>query len=1491
MSLPRFALDRPHVILAVTLLAVGLGAFAFWRTPTDLFPEVVPPQVVVVTVQPGASAPDMSDQVTEVLEKEINTVSGLERIVSTSRDEVSSIRAEFVYEKSVGQAVVDVQNAVARVTGSLPEGARQPQIYRVTDATRPLMTLAVSPREDSLKSLSDVRLLADNDLQERLLSVPGVGDVEVFGGHRPEVEVRLDRDALEGLDLDLSDVVARLGGQNITSPAGIIYAADREYLVKVVGEQASPRALADLPLTSSADGRQVRLGDVAEVRLGEADARSAYHGNGRPAIALNVMRPDHGETVSAIRNVKAALEDLRAAHPDLRFEVTEDQQPVIDLNVSGMRASLWQAVALTVLVIFLFLGNLRAAAVVGLSIPLSFLAALTVLWFSPYTLNMVTLSGLIIAVGMVVDASVVVLENIYRHRTDRDRDARSAALEGTREVSLPITAGMLTTVVVLVPVMFTRGFTGRIMTPLNLMIVSTLVASLLVSLTVVPALSARLLAHPPRREGLLSRLVAPLGKVIEWLGDRYVGMVRLALRHRVVALLLLLGFLVFTGKQVRPLLGGEEMPPMDTGVAIVDLDADSSASPEEVEATLTRVEAILSETPGVLTISSVVGSEPGAVSFGGGGATAQSARITVRLVDRTQRDDTIWEIEERWRERLASVEGIRTYRVTEYGATPVSTTKAPLDVIVTGPDPEVLDDLADRILEHLRGTPGLVDLRRSWYRDKVETWVEVSPRLAQMYGTSPAAVANVLRAAVQGVPASRLRLEGYLDIPIRVRYRADQTDEPSSLAEVPVPTRLGRVPLRALGEVRSRTAQPFVTREVLRPSIDVTGGNTGLTIAQVSARATERLEDLDVPAGYDVTVSGTAQDMAEGQAEMRRALVIGLVLLYALLLALFRSFRHPVTIMAAIPLAVAGAMWGLLAFDKPFCKPAFMGLILLGGTIVNNAILMLDFILEARKRGLDQEEAIVRSVRLRIRPILMTAASTIVGFSPLIFEQAVGLERMSPLGIAAAAGLLVGTVVTLVATPLLYAVFESAAERVGGWLRAARTRLGRAAGPAAVLLVAGAGLLGWATTARAETPPPETLTLEQAVEHALEHSPDLEASRADVDRLEGAARSAKAPRWPRLDLDAAGTWSEEPHGLVPGAAGPVQRTDHWLGRTGVSASYLLLDFGGVDARVRAALEEVSAGESLLARREQEVAFEVARLFLSALAVEDLIGAAEATRESLQAVREATADLMEAGRAARVDALKVEVRVARVESRLSELRAERRTLRAALAATVGWEGEAPPTPAWRDTRDADNLDAPRGAPEDRPDVAARRLRQRAAEDRVEAAKRAWYPEVRVQASYDLLFGPDPQPMFPGGDDAAWEDDTVVGLSLTLPLWEGGRRRGDLEQARAAARQARAASRAQRLAARRQVETARADLASAKAQVEANETAVRQGREAVRVEKLRYSAGKGVVNDVLDAEAALLEAEAGLRRARRQVEIAHLSLRLALGTLDVPAPDDR
>lgn len=1478
MSLTRTSLNNPYGVIALALVVVALGLFAFFRTPTDLFPDSAPPQVTVITIEPGASAGDVADKITQVIEKELNTISGLKRMRSVSRDEVSAVTAEFIYSKKIGEAVIDVQSAVARVQAQLPATIQAPRIYRITDATRALITLALSPKPESPKDLSMIRLLADNEIMDELLRVPGVGDVDVFGANQPEVQVRVDRDKLAAYDIPIDSVLAEITRWNVAAPAGTIYTEQGEYLVRVRGEFSSLDALRDLPLTRSDYGR-VRLYDVATVALATREARSAYLGNGLDAIAMNVMRPEGGQTVLTIRNVKHELEKLRLRYPDIEFQTTNDQQPLIDLNVEGMRASVYQAVLLTVLIILVFLADVRAALAISISIPIAFLTALVVLWFSPYTLNMVTLSGVIIAVGMVVDASIVVLEIIYRkHKEQPETPIREMVIAGTEEIFHGVSAGVFTTVIVLVPVMFAGGYTEQTMRPLNLMITATILSSLVAAFTIVPLVTIRLLSRPePRYLQWVTQALGPFTRWMERCTESITYTTVWLLRHRVLALLMVIPFLVVTVRVAKPLNGQELMPPMDTGVGIITFDTPTHYTPQQVVAVAKQVEDMVrASSEGLKWLSTKIGSEPGQMSFGGGGETAQAVAMTITLTDRQKRQASIWELQALWRNGLRKIVGVRTFDVTEYGATPLSTTKAPLDLVISGPDVRMLDRLADQLMGRLKGVTGLTDVRRSWYIDKPEQDITVDPDLARFYGLNPADVARTLKTAIKGVPASSMRLQGALDIPITVQYATSQMDRLADLQDALLATSKGPVPLRAMATVSTLQSTPFITRENLANTIDITGINSGLTIAQVGQQVRQRLTGWELPADYTVSVSGTLNDMQAGGGEMGQALMVGIVLLYILLVWMYKSFVHPFTIMLSILIPVAAAMWGLLLFHKPMCKPAMMGVILLAGTVINNAILLLDYTLTLRVQGLAKDEAILQAVRLRFRPIVMTAASTAIGLIPLVFEFAVGMERMSPLGIVAAFGLIVGIFSSTWIYPVIYSLIDGGVERF--------KRPFKTAAVGAMLALA---LFGWAGTAHAQTNFPVTMTLQQALDYTQQRSPVLRMAQADVGIAQGTAAATRAGLLPQIDVVGHAQYSHLDHPVLAGLPPARARFSGTTYDLGIEVRQMLWDFGQTWQRMEAARKLTSAANKALARAHDEVVFRITALYHQRVMTDGLLEATMGTRKSLQQLVDNLGQRLLVGKAARLDLLKARVKLAATESQIALLEAQQVNAQGTLLAAMGYDGPpvqwlpSLPLPAATEIEDGNLL--VHEALRQRTDLQALIAMAESASAAETAVRRSRWPSLTAFGRYGQYGAHNPYTALgaDGNRNQGWEDDTVIGVQMTIPLFDAGLRAGEISVAQSRRLKAEAQRDYLRLQIRQQVHTAVAEIKSAQMRVGSFRQSIEEAEQALADEQKKYDAGKSTINDLLDAEATKLVAKSYFQQAVHEQQIAIVNLELAMG----------
>jgi len=1033
MSFVDSYLDRTHLISALLLLAAGLGIIGYNRLPFKLFPDTERPQVAVVTVLPGASATDVESDITRPIERELSSIDQVRTVRSTSRDEVSAVTVEFRYTRDLSSATTDVANALEKIRSRFPPGTRAPILFQVSSATAAVMTLALRPKEGSNLDLSMVRQLAENPIRDALLQLPQVANAEVFGGHDPVILVTPDRDAMERYHLGMADVAAALAATNTNQPAGLVIGGGSQIVLKRHGALENAAEVARVVLTAHGPGI-VRIGDVAEVRRGTAEPRSAFHGNGEPAIAINIQRQRDGNVLETIDAVKKLLPRLERRFPSVAFSVPDSQEGLLTLSISNMRDALKSSILMTITVLFLFLASGRSLALVGVSLPMTFMLTFGVMWLSGMELNIVTLTAITLAVGMLVDDSIVVVENIQRHLDQLGKPVREAVVGGTKEILLADFAGTATTVIALSPIVFVGGYVQHVMRPLSLTLIIALLASFAVSVTIIPLLAPWILRREnDGRATLPERLTARVADtVLGWLRQFYQGATSLALRHR--ALFLLAGAVMFViAARQMPLAGRDLMPPMDTGIVKVTFEADAGSSLRATEDILDRMEAIIEKSPGVESSIAMIGSEADVISFGSGRTPRQGA-ITVNFVDRFHRKETIWQIEDDLRRQFDEIAGVRHVDVYDYGATPLSTIKAPVDVMISGPDlgtlSSIAKDIQHRLVTHLRGA---TSIGRSWRLDSQEAALELDPGQLARYGVSPRAVTAQLGGAVGGMPASILRVPNQDGQTIWVQLPAGQRAHLHRLETYPIRTPHGVVPLAQLGTIRTKPAAQIITHEGLVRTVDVMAFRRTRAISHLQEDVATALEGLQLPPGYSISQQGEVSQMNESFARLGGALSLSLLLLFFSLVPTFRSWLHPITIMSVIPLAVIGAAWMLLIAGRHACMPAMMGLILLGGIVVNNSILLLDFARNARERGAELDDALVEAVGIRMRPILMTATSTIVGMIPIAMEWSVGLERLSPLAIVAVGGLLVATFLTMVYVPILYSLLEQMKAAFAGW--------------------------------------------------------------------------------------------------------------------------------------------------------------------------------------------------------------------------------------------------------------------------------------------------------------------------------------------------------------------------------------------------------------------------------------------------------------------------
>ncbi len=1031
MALSDYSLKNRYTIYPLFIAAVIFGILSYINLPIQLFPDTAPPLVNVLTSYPGAAAEDVADLVSDPIEEEVASLEGVDRVTSTSQNGLSLVTVEFRYDTSVDLAAVDVQNAISRIRARLPGTIAEPQVLKFSTSDRPVVTMGLIGED-----MVAVRNLAEDILAPELQRVDGVALVDVFGGYQPELSVRVDRTRLEAHNLPLGAVVEAIRSHNVSLPAGEIRSEGRQYSFRVDQQSRTIEDIASIPMTTPS-GQRVLVGDLARIETGSGEDLSRFRVDGRNAVAMQIFKQEDANTVEVVGLVGEAFTAISQRYPDVEAVVADESASFTEQVVGNMLGAVGQALALATIIIFLFLGSFRRGLVVAISMPMSFLLTFAGMMLFGIQVDLVTLTAIILAVGMVVDASVVVLENITRHYQEGNAPGAGgmtpfqAAFEGAKEIQFAVFAGNATTITVLIPLLFLYGFVGKTFGPLAGTMIIAFVSSLLVALMLVPILTMKVTAGGGRMERLAQIAARPWGVMMDGLRFLYVHGLKWALRHRWVVLLSA-AILFVLGARILLSLGMELLPKMDGGDTFVTIETPSGSSLEETERVVAEVEAIILGEDELERLSSQIGFEPGMTSFGGGGVQGPTqGYITATWTPRTEREETIWEIQDRLRRRIARVPGIENFVVRESGSTAKSTTASSIVVSLKGPDPMILDRLGDEVLETVAGVPGTVNAYRSWRLDQRSVTLTVDINRARELGIPPSDLSRELVQSLDGVSAGVYRGEdggstGTADTPIRVRYAPEYRRDRDDAFEVRAfAGRAGTtVPVGAVTQGREVTVQGLVTRENLQPTLDILALHQGRPLNFVSQDVGTALATMTVPDGYSLTLEGEEKDMAESRGELAGALGIAFIAVYLLLVAQFRSFAHPITVMVAVPLSLIGIAAALWIAEMPVSMPVLVGLILLIGIVVNNSIILIDFIQQRREAGDDRRRAIESSVEARFRPIMMTSLSTIVGMIPLAMEWALGAERFSPLAVAVIGGMTAATFLTMIVIPVFYSVMD-----------------------------------------------------------------------------------------------------------------------------------------------------------------------------------------------------------------------------------------------------------------------------------------------------------------------------------------------------------------------------------------------------------------------------------------------------------------------------------
>lgn len=1028
MRLPDFSVRQPVATTMLFLALALLGGFSAFRLSVDMYPDIEPPVISILTSWPGASASDVESEVTEVIENSVNAVNNLDNLTSKSLDNLSLISCHFDWGTDLDVASNDLRDKLEFSRRKLPDDADSPVLFKFSSAVAPVMFITVRGE----KSWPRLHHIVDKQIGDELKRVPGVGAVIQHGGLRRRINVYFDMAKVEGFHLSLPKINQILDMENMNVPAGHIKTGRKTHFVRVPGRFADMDEIGNT-VVGYFQGQPVTLKDVARIDDDYMPMEERIWGEGDPAILMMVQKQTGKNTVDVIRRIKERLDQIRPQLPaDVRIDVLIDTSEDIINSVTNLQTSLMWGIGFIVLVTVAFLRRIRTVFIIILIIPCSLVIAFIFLNLFGYTLNLVSLMALAIASGMVVDNGIVVLENIIRH-VEKGEKVTTAAIFGASEMGLAITASTMTTVVVFVPLMFLTGLAGIMFKQLGFVVVITLLASLVTALMLTPMLTARWVVATPKtlktRKGVFGTIYAMTERGFEAAEQAYAGLLRWSLGHTRTVILLALAIFV-SSLSLIPFLSTSFFPVTDTGEISVNFRL---AEGTRIEETSRVIEAILTTIPNVVnpkwirhTYAKDGEDEEGygvALGFEQGPNVGE---VRFKIIDRDRRGEPVEAVADRLRGELARIPGLSKLRVgTQSGVdSALMGGRKPISLEVLGYNLGQSLEFAQRLQAELNTIPGLVDVTISQKDPRPEVWIEVDRQKAASLGLNVAMVAATLRNYFYGAEATEFRDSGD-SFKIFTRFSDADKDRLANLPEVPIFSPDGRmIRLKTVARVKEGQGPIEIERKNRQRIIKVEGNIAGRSLGAVNADVTARLSGLDIPPGIFVQSGGDVEEQKKAFTDLTVLLILGMVLVYMVMAALFENLRDPLIVMFSVPFAFSGVLYAFYFTDTSLGMIPFMGVIMLMGIVVNNAIVLLDYTLLLRKRGLGLADAVTVAGRSRLRPVLMTTLTTFFGMVPMAVSKSVGAEAWNPLGITMLGGLSVSMLVTLVLVPTIYYLFE-----------------------------------------------------------------------------------------------------------------------------------------------------------------------------------------------------------------------------------------------------------------------------------------------------------------------------------------------------------------------------------------------------------------------------------------------------------------------------------
>jgi len=1027
LNLPDFSVKRPITILMLFIGLILVGFISFQNLGLDLLPDLSFPMSAIIVSYSGVAPQEIENMVTIPLEGVVGTIQGVKNIYSYSREGSSVILMEFNWGTDMDVTALNIREKVDQVKGFLPDDAGDPIVIKFDPSLMPILVLGVDSEEKDLQKLQEY---AEDIIKPHLERLEEVASVSINGGLDREILVSIDNEKLRSNQLSFGQVTAALAGENVNLPAGTLKEGTINFLIRTLGKFENIQDIEKI-LISNIRGKKIYLGDIAKVEDTFKERNSITFVNGKPGIMVSLQKESGKNTVTVAKRVFKELENIQKLLPDdISITPVFDSSDFIKKTISQVGWVALYGAIIAVFVLLFFLGNLSSTLIISFAIPISLIFTFTLLYFSNLTLNMMTLGGLALGIGMMVDNSIVVLENIFRYR-ELGTDIKRSACLGASEVGTAISASTFTTIAVFLPILYVKGIASELFSPMGYTITFSLLTSLLVALTLVPMLSSKILRFKMKdnspsvsKENLVQDSLNHGGRIFNIVREEYGILINWSLRHR--GIVFILAVIIFVGSiMLIPFVGTEFIPSSDQGQFNINITLPTGTNLETTRKVVSEVEKIVSKMPEIKSMLTTAGEGSGGMGFSSQGGN--SGTIMVNLVEQNKREKSMAQIINELRQK------IDTYPDTQikFGEQGFSfSSGSDLEVKISGDSLDELENIANRILITIAEVEGVYDLESSVEDVRPELHVNIDREKANLYGLNTAQIASTVHDALLGRVASIYQEKGE-QIDIRIRLEEKDRNSIEEVENLLISSSMGlQIPLKEIAEVIVASGPKGIDRENQQRIVNVSGNISNRFLGKVIQDAQQQLDKLVLPEDYRYEFVGENREMQESFIQLAQALVLSIILVYMIIAAQFESLLMPLAVMFSVPFSLIGVIMGLLLADKSLNVLSYIGIIMLVGIVVNNSIVLVDYINKLRKEGMKRKEAIILGGKTRLRPILMTMFTTVLALVPMAIGIGEGSELRAPMAITIIGGLSSSTFLSLIIVPIFYTFLDDLSQKI-----------------------------------------------------------------------------------------------------------------------------------------------------------------------------------------------------------------------------------------------------------------------------------------------------------------------------------------------------------------------------------------------------------------------------------------------------------------------------